>query len=77
MEWRIECIQTIFGKERERRVKLAFDIIWNLDIQKVRAGSLRCDSQNPSPTVAVPANEVERESNKEKKNLALEAEQEL
>jgi hypothetical protein len=78
MEYRIECMQTVFGKERERRLKLAFDIIWSLDIQKARVGSPRCDSQNPySPMVAGPVDEVEGESNEAKKNLLSEAEQEL
>ena len=34
MQYRIECIQTIFGHERERRLKLAFDTIWGFRRRK-------------------------------------------
>ena len=77
MKYRIECKQTIFGKEREHRLRLAFDIIWNLDLQKIKAEKLCCGSQNPcSPTVIVPPDEVEGKSNEMEKDLPSEAEKE-
>jgi hypothetical protein len=73
MQYRIECIQTVFGEERERRLKLAFDIIWNLGTQKTKERSERTKSQSSNfPTVTAPSNETEGGS-KEDENTLLDS----
>jgi hypothetical protein len=70
MRYRIESIQTIFGEERKRRLKLAFDVIWNLDIQKAGAEGASSTSQNSYiPTVAKPTSEEDEESKEDTNQL--------
>lgn len=77
MEYRIVAIQTVFGEERERRLKQAFDIIWNLRVQKTEEGTERNKNQNSDfPTIVAPTNETEGES-KEDENTLLDSERKL
>lgn len=72
MEYRIVAIQTVFGEERERRLKLAFDIIWNLKIKKTEVGDPCHQSQNTNEAKEVSqedvhlSRETERYSNNQK-----------
>lgn len=71
MQYRIECIQTVFGEERERRLKLAFDIIWNLDLKKRRAGQNTSKSQNTELSRGdILTDETEEESKEDKDTLS-------
>jgi hypothetical protein len=70
MQYRIECIQTVFGEERERRLKLAFDIIWNLGVKKTKEGSERIKSQDSEiPTGTELTDETDGNSKEDKKLL--------
>jgi hypothetical protein len=77
MQYRIECIQTVFGEERERRLKRVFDIIWNLDIKKAGAVGARSESQNSDlPIGTVPTDDIEGNL-KEDENLVSDSEHKL
>jgi hypothetical protein len=54
MEYRIVTVQTVFGEERERRLKLAFDIIWNFDVKKAKVGYARRKNQHANKTGEAP-----------------------
>jgi hypothetical protein len=73
MQYRIECIQTVFGEERERRLKQMFDIILSLGSQKPGAENGRSNGKESEiKTITEPTDETEGES-KENENMLVQA----
>lgn len=53
MQYRIVAIQTIFGEERERRLKRVFDIILSLGARKPGAENGRSNRKNQKPELSL------------------------
>jgi hypothetical protein len=69
MQYRIECIQTVFGEERERRLKQMFEIVLSLGARKLGVENSRANSQKYEiRTGTEPTDETEGES-KENENM--------
>ena len=77
MQYQIRCIKTVFAEERERRLKMVFDIILSLGAQKPGAENGCSNGQKSETwTVIVPTDETEDES-KEDENMQVDSKPKL